>query len=124
MRFWNNIKRNVGRVLRELGVPEDHISAHDWSKANRQTLMDSNLCGCFCCLDVFLSSEIEEWIENETSEIEEGITDDTAFCPNCGIDSVIGSVSGYPIDRESLKKMHDYWFSPRPRFSTRHFLSL
>jgi hypothetical protein len=36
--------------------------------------------------------------------------DDTALCPKCGIDSVIGSVSGYPIERGFLKKMHDHWF--------------
>jgi hypothetical protein len=49
----------------------------------------------------FLPSEIEDWIDD----------DDTALCPKCGIDSVIGSVSGDPMERELLQKMHDHWFS-------------
>jgi hypothetical protein len=51
-------------------------------------------------LKVFPPSEIEDWTDD----------DDTALCPKCGIDSVIGSVSGYPIEREFLQKMHDHWF--------------
>jgi hypothetical protein len=99
-RRWKRCQRNVGRVLRELRVTEDHISAHEWSSWHRETLSESNVCGCFYCLEVFHPSEIEEWTDD----------DDTALCPKCGIDSIIGSISGYPIEREFLKKMHDYWF--------------
>jgi len=35
------------------------------------------------------------------------------MCPECGIDSVIGSDSGYPITRDFLKRMCDYWFAAR-----------
>ena len=100
MRYWKEVQRDVGRVLRELGVTEDHISAHEWSSYHRKTLSESDVCGCFYCLQVFTPSEIEDWTDD----------DDTALCPKCGIDSVIGSVSGYPIEREFLKKMHDHWF--------------
>jgi hypothetical protein len=34
----------------------------------------------------------------------------TALCPKCGIDAVIGSASGYPISREFLAEMHRHWF--------------
>ncbi len=34
----------------------------------------------------------------------------TAFCPLCGIDSVIGDASGIPITQEFLTAMHDKWF--------------
>ena len=97
---WKRLQRDVGRVLRELRVTEDHIGAHEWSSYHRKTLRESDVCGCFYCLEVFPPSEIEDWIDD----------DDTALCPKCGIDSVIGSVSGYPIEREFLKKMHDHWF--------------
>ena len=92
---WKRLQRDVGRVLRELRVTEDHISAHEWSSYHRETLRESAVCGCFYCLKVFLPSEIEDWTDD----------DDTALCPKCGIDSVIGSVSGYPIQREFLSKM-------------------
>jgi hypothetical protein len=100
VRYWIKVRRNVGGVLRELGVTEDHISAHEWSSYHCEILRESEVCGCFYCLEIFPPSEIEEWTDDE----------DTALCPKCGIDSVIGSVSGYPIEREFLKKMHDHWF--------------
>jgi hypothetical protein len=36
--------------------------------------------------------------------------EDTAMCPRCGIDSVIGSASGIDLTPEFLRKMHDFWF--------------
>jgi len=36
--------------------------------------------------------------------------DDTALCPHCGIDSVIGESSSVPITKEFLGKMKKYWF--------------
>jgi len=35
----------------------------------------------------------------------------TALCPRCGIDSVIGSASGYPITADFLLMMRKYYFS-------------
>jgi len=33
------------------------------------------------------------------------------MCPECGIDSVIGDASGFPIaDEAFLKRMHSIWF--------------
>jgi len=97
---WMRLQRDVDRVLRELRLTEDHISAHKWSSYHRETLRQSEVCGCFYCLGIFPPSEIEDWTDD----------DDTALCPKCGIDSVIGSISGYPIQREFLQKMHDHWF--------------
>ena len=97
---WKSRQREVSRVLRDLGATEDHISAHEWSSYHRGTLRESEACGCFYCLEVFPPSEIEDWTDD----------DDTALCPKCGIDSVISSVSGYPIERSFLQKMHDHWF--------------
>ena len=84
----------------KLSVTQDHIAAHKWSDRNRSDLKKSDLCGCFYCLEVFPPNEIQDWTDDGA----------TALCPKCGIDSVIGSVSGYPIQREFLSKMHDHWF--------------
>lgn len=78
----------------------DHISAHKHSSRHRAELEGSETCGCFYCLQVYPPKEIQEWIADET----------TALCPNCGIDSVIGSKSGYPITAEFLQKMKEHWF--------------
>ena len=79
---------------------DDHITAHKLSSYHRSELERSTLCGCFYCFAIFPPSEIIEW------------TDDgqTALCPKCPVDSVIGSASGYPITLEFLQRMHDHWF--------------
>jgi len=79
----------------------DLEAAHKHSFKSRKETMASELCGCFYCLATFLPAEIEEW------------TDDgqTPLCPKCGIDSVIGSASGFLIDKEFLKSMNARWFS-------------
>ncbi len=70
--------------------------------------MSSSLCGCFDCLWMFQPTEIKEWVD-------ESVLDgkgQTALCPKCGIDSVIGSESGYPITKEFLGSMQKRWFGP------------
>ena len=82
------------------------IAAHKHSSWHKQELLESNLCGCFYCLEVFSASEIFEWID------EQNPLGASAFCPKCGIDSVIGSKSDLPVsDKEFLRQMQEVWFS-------------
>jgi hypothetical protein len=37
--------------------------------------------------------------------------DGTALSPECGIDSVIGSASGYPVTLDFLRRMQEHWFA-------------
>lgn len=76
------------------------IEAHKKSDNHKAEIMKSELCGCFYCLAIYPPSKIEKWIDEEK----------TAVCPECAIDSVIGSESGFPITREFLQEMHNYWF--------------
>lgn len=78
------------------------IPAHSFSINNWPMLRKAKRCGCFYCLRIFDPSEIEEWIEDKS---------DTALCPYCGIDSIIGESSGYPLTREFLEEMQRYWFN-------------
>ncbi len=78
----------------------DYIDAHRFSSGHKAQLQGDTLCGCFYCLSVFPPREIEAWLDPEG----------TALCPHCGIDAVIGASSGYPITREFLEKMRNYWF--------------
>jgi hypothetical protein len=34
----------------------------------------------------------------------------TALCAKCGIDSVVGDESGFPITRDFMAEMHQHWF--------------
>ncbi|MFR6372059.1 MAG: hypothetical protein ACLUUD_11200 [Phascolarctobacterium succinatutens] len=78
----------------------DYITAHEYCMFNRRLLEHDKRCGCFHCLKVFDTKELE-WVDF-------GLT---ALCPYCGIDAVIGESAGYPLTEEFLKKMRDYWFS-------------
>jgi hypothetical protein len=76
------------------------IAAHRKSSNHRDEILASALCGCFYCCETFSPLEIEEWVDEDT----------TALCPRCGIDSVIGAASGYPIDKGFLGAMRRHWF--------------
>ena len=84
-------------------MPIEILEAHKHSSTHREELRNSEVCGCFYCLDRFDYRNIEEWI---------GEDNDTALCPGCTVDSVIGSASGYPAgDLEFLRAMRAYWFA-------------
>ena len=84
-------------------VPTD--PAHDRSRNHRAEILKSETCGCFYCLKNFSPSQITEWCDEV-----DGVGQ-TALCPFCGIDSVIGSASGYPVDQAFLKAMNKVWFA-------------
>lgn len=76
--------------------------AHKHSINHKSIILKDKKCGCFYCLAIFSPTEITEWIEDKI--------DGTAICPHCGIDSIIGESSGFPITEEFLLKMNRYWF--------------
>lgn len=84
----------------ESKMPKALLDAHDHSSRHRQEILGSDLCGCFYCSKTFLPTEITEWTDE----------DQTAFCPKCGVDSVIGSASGLPITKKFLDEMSRHWF--------------
>lgn len=79
--------------------------AHKHSIRNESELSHSSVCGCFYCDKIFGFKDIKDFIaeENHSSR--------TAICPFCGIDSVIGSASGYDITPEFLNELYKYWFN-------------
>lgn len=81
------------------------IAAHKHSSQHRAEIEKSEKCGCFYCFHIFSPSEIEDWIDDGQ----------TASCPYCWIDSVIGDKSGFPITKEFLEEMHEHWFKPHPK---------
>jgi hypothetical protein len=74
--------------------------AHRHSIRHRAEIEASDRCGCFYCLRIFGREQIEEWTDD----------DDTALCPHCGIDAVLGNASGYEISTPFLSQMHAAWF--------------
>jgi hypothetical protein len=86
---------------------DDLTEAHSHCIRNRDELSRSNRCGCFFCLAVFAPPEVTQWISEREGPFM------TAQCPRCGIDSVIGDASGFPITEEFLGRMESRWFGLR-----------
>lgn len=80
---------------------EDLKKAYEFSSQNKLKLEKDTVCGCFYCLEIFHPEEIVDWIEDSP---------DTAECPFCHIDAVIGEGSGFPITKEFLEQMNRKWF--------------
>lgn len=80
------------------------IEAHKRSIFHRDEIEQSSDCGCFYCLEIFPPTEILDWVDQGDPRGQ------TALCPKCGIDSVIGSASGFPIEKNFLREMHRHWF--------------
>ena len=75
--------------------------AHKHSIYNREELEKSRNIGCFYCMEIFHNpKKITEWCDGGQ----------TALCPNCAIDSLIGDKSGYEITKTFLLGMNKIWF--------------
>ena len=80
----------------------DLKQAHAHSSKHKAEVQSSRVCGCFYCLKAFPPSNIKTWIDKG----------ETAICPKCDVDAVIGSKSGYPVtDHKFLQRMRKRWFS-------------
>lgn len=92
----------VNRALTEkkIEMPTEIVKAHEHCTNNKAEIRASKTCGCFYCLQIFPAHEVYEWVNDE----------DTAICPKCGIDSVIGDESGIEYTPQFLQIMHKFWF--------------
>ncbi|MAQ15812.1 MAG: cytoplasmic protein [Sandaracinus sp.] len=76
------------------------VRAHSHSIDHRAEILASALCGCFHCLATFPPTAIDTWVDRG----------ETAMCPRCGIDAVLGSAAGFSLDRQFLGHMRRRWF--------------
>ena len=82
-------------------MPVDLIEAHKHSSNHREVVLAGSQCGCFYCCQTFSPETIREWID----------AGQTALCPRCGIDSVLGDKAGLPLTQAFLGDMNAYWFA-------------
>ena len=78
----------------------DLTSAYRHAVRHRVAVLRSETCGCFHCLSLFTPSDIKAWID----------TGQTALCPRCGMDAVLGSESGLELTSDFLEAMGRRWF--------------
>lgn len=78
--------------------------AHRHSINHRAELLAGTLCGCFHCCTTFAAAEITAWTDSVGDEGQ------TALCPRCGIDAVLGERAGFELSDTFLQEMKRYWF--------------
>ncbi|MEQ1650253.1 MAG: hypothetical protein ABL898_16865 [Hyphomicrobiaceae bacterium] len=72
---------------------------------NEDEVKASEQAGCFHCLEIFDVSEIEDWVETE------GGHSQSAVCPHCDVESVIGDGAGFALTEEFLTALRDVKFA-------------
>lgn len=75
-------------------------NAPKYAWKNRKAMEESSTCGCYQCLAILSTEDIEEWTDYGH----------TALCPKCGCDCLIPQSHAIPIDQQSMKELYDHWF--------------
>lgn len=90
----------------------DLLAAHRHTTRNRAEIEASRLCGCCYCMQTFAPSEIVAFTGLDLDRLDdpEAANTETALCPRCGGEAVIGDKSGYQITAQFLGSMNDAWF--------------
>jgi hypothetical protein len=82
-------------------IKTDLVAAHRHGARHRAEVLASDRCGCFYCSAVFSPTAITRWTDGG----------ETAICPFCGVDAIIGDQSGYPVTSSKwLERMKAHWF--------------
>lgn len=66
---------------------------------NRKLIESSFFVGCFHCLKIYKKEEIVQYTDKEQ----------TAICPYCKIDAIIGDNCGFDLNENILQKANKYW---------------
>lgn len=103
-RFFHRKGMSLHDVEEDMNNPDDYLTrAHKASFKNMDALRKDTLCGCFKCMEIFSPKEIKETVEENDGK-------ETAICPYCECDSIIGKSSGFPINRSFLLEMCSRYF--------------
>lgn len=70
-----------------------------FSFRNRHLIEKSENCACFYCLSRFTPQQVHRWTDRKQ----------TALCPECGIDTVIGDLN-FQLTDQLLHDLEAYFF--------------
>ena len=85
-------------------LPAGVREAHNHASNHRAEVLASARCGCFFCCTTFSPQDIDEWTDDVNGEGQ------TALCPRCGVDAVLGDQAGYELSPAFLQHMKSVWF--------------
>lgn len=82
---------------------EEYLAAfHRRSLKNREAIQAAEKVGCFQCCKIFPASEVTEFTENGQSA--------DAWCPKCGIDSIIVDDGVNEFTPELIQALYGRYF--------------
>ena len=81
--------------------------SNNWAK-----IQASKMCGRCSCVQIFPAEEIVAWEGLDMGDFEnpDAVNKQTALCPRCGSEAVLGDQSGFPITPPFLTRMNEAWF--------------
>ena len=91
------------------------LLAHRHTVNNRGELEASSMCGCCSCVEIFPTLEITTFTGlnmddfNNPDAVPAEATE-TAVCPRCGTEALIGDRAGFPLSPDFLNRMNLAWF--------------
>ncbi|MET0333975.1 MAG: hypothetical protein ABW190_06865 [Rhizobacter sp.] len=88
------------------------VAAYRYTSNNWSQIQASKVCGCCNCVEIFPADEIVGWtgLDFQNAEDPKALEAQTAMCPRCGSEAVLGDKSGYPIHPTFLGQMNEAWF--------------
>lgn len=88
------------------------LAAHPHTQNNRVELDGSRQCGCCACMAIFPVEEIVAWsgLDLDSLDNPDTASAETALCPRCGAEAVLGDRAGFPITPDFLMRMNQAWF--------------
>jgi hypothetical protein len=95
----------TAKTVAKIPATELYVEAQKHASRHRVELEASARCACFFCFRTFPTGSIRAWTD----------ANQTALCPGCGVDAVIGSASAQRLDDAFLRKMHTHFFGYRSK---------
>ena len=88
------------------------LAAYRYTSNNWAQIQASSVCGCCSCMETFSPEEIVAWTGLDMNDVDDpaAVDKQTAMCPRCGCEAVLGDKSGFPINAHFLGRMNDAWF--------------
>ena len=81
---------------------EESNKYHSHTIRNQREIDQSMYCHCISCCKSYPSPIVMNFIKDGEGE--------TALCPYCGVDAVIGDGCGLEINPDILKALNKIWF--------------
>ncbi|WP_457419685.1 hypothetical protein [Roseateles sp. P5_E7] len=88
------------------------LAAYRYTSNNWAQIEASQQCGCCNCVEMFKPDEIVGWtgLTMENMNDSAAVAQQTAMCPRCGSEAVLGDACGFAINANFLARMNEAWF--------------